>query len=120
MLEGITILNQTEIMTGPEWTQIAITISLVLIVIFLLATMLSVICNAKDKICYIIFLLAILSLIAIIFFTILNEKIKISTEKYEYQVTIDDSVSFNEFNERYEIIDIDGKIYTIREKEITD
>ena len=34
----------------------------------------------------------------------------------EYKVTIDDTVSMNEFLERYEIIDQEGKIYTVREK----
>lgn len=36
---------------------------------------------------------------------------------YLYQVTIDKSVSFIEFNNKYEVIEVDGKIYTIREKE---
>lgn len=39
------------------------------------------------------------------------------TGKYEYKVTIDDTVSLNEFNEKYEITDQEGKIYTIRFKE---
>lgn len=34
----------------------------------------------------------------------------------EYKVTIDDSVSFNEFIEKYEIIDSEGKVYTVKEK----
>lgn len=34
-----------------------------------------------------------------------------------YKVTIDDSVSMNEFIEKYEIIQTDGKIYTIIEKD---
>ena len=34
----------------------------------------------------------------------------------QYKITIDDSVSMNEFNEKYEIIDQEGKIYTVREK----
>ena len=34
-----------------------------------------------------------------------------------YQVLIDDSVSFIEFNDRYEIINQDGVIYTIQERE---
>lgn len=33
-----------------------------------------------------------------------------------YKVTIEDSVNFNEFNEKYEIIEQDGKIYTIKER----
>ncbi len=32
-----------------------------------------------------------------------------------YKVTISESVSMTEFYEQYEIIDVDGKIYTIRE-----
>jgi uncharacterized protein YacL len=35
----------------------------------------------------------------------------------EYKVTIDDSVSMNEFLDKYEIIDQEGKIYTVKEKE---
>lgn len=35
----------------------------------------------------------------------------------QYKVIIDDSVSMNEFTEKYEIIDQEGKIYTVREKE---
>lgn len=34
----------------------------------------------------------------------------------EYKVTIDDSVSMNEFLDKYEIIDQEGKIYTVKEK----
>ena len=38
--------------------------------------------------------------------------------KYEtrYQVTTDDSVSINEFQNKYEIIKVEGKIYTVRER----
>ena len=36
----------------------------------------------------------------------------------QYKVTIDDSVSMNEFIEKYEIIDQEGKIYTVREREL--
>ena len=42
----------------------------------------------------------------------------IPEDEYEthYQVTVDDSVSMNEFQNKYEIIEIEGKIYTIRER----
>jgi hypothetical protein len=39
------------------------------------------------------------------------------TGEYEYKVTIDDSVSMNEFLDKYEILDQEGKIYTVKEKE---
>ena len=35
----------------------------------------------------------------------------------EYKVAIDDSVSMNEFLDKYEIIDQEGKIYTVKERE---
>ena len=35
----------------------------------------------------------------------------------EYKVTIDNSVSMNEFLDKYEIIDQEGKIYTVKERE---
>lgn len=38
-------------------------------------------------------------------------------EEVRYQVTINDSISFNDFIERYEIIKQDGYIFTIQERE---
>lgn len=35
----------------------------------------------------------------------------------EYKVTINDSVSMNEFLDKYEILDQEGKIYTVKERE---
>ena len=35
----------------------------------------------------------------------------------EYIVTIDDSVPMNEFLDKYEILDQEGKIYTVKERE---
>ena len=42
---------------------------------------------------------------------------KVAEYETQHKVTIDDSVSVNEFNEKYEIIDQEGKIYTVRERE---
>ena len=36
---------------------------------------------------------------------------------YEYMVVVSESVSLSEFSEQYEIIDQQGKIYTVRERE---
>lgn len=35
----------------------------------------------------------------------------------QYKVTVTDEVSMNEFMEKYEIIEQDGKIYTVRERD---
>lgn len=37
--------------------------------------------------------------------------------KTQYKVTISDEVKMNEFYERYEVIDQEGKIYTVEERE---
>lgn len=42
---------------------------------------------------------------------------KNSINHIEYKVTIDDSVSMNEFLDKYEILDQEGKIYTVKERE---
>ena len=40
-----------------------------------------------------------------------------SVDYVKYKVTIDDSVLMSEFVEHYEILDQEGKIYTVKEKE---
>ena len=42
---------------------------------------------------------------------------KTNINHIEYKVTIDDSVSMNEFRDKYEILDQEGKIYTVKERE---
>ena len=41
---------------------------------------------------------------------------KNSIDHIEYKVTISDDVSLTEFYEKYEIIEQDGKIYTVKER----
>lgn len=115
MLEGIEVLNQIEITTKPDWAAICGIISVSMLSIFVIAMFISI---AKDKeiVITITFILTILSTIVTIIFLVLYENIKIPTGKYEYQVTIDKSVSMTEFYEKYEIVDVEGKIYTIKEK----
>ena len=47
--------------------------------------------------------------------TLLNNHNSINYIKYK--VTVDDSVSMNEFLDKYEILDQEGKIYTVQERE---
>ena len=49
--------------------------------------------------------------------TVATEHKTDSIDHVEYKVTIDDSVSMNEFLNKYEILDQEGKIYTVKEKE---
>ena len=109
MLEGIEILNQTEIMTAPTWAGVICFIYTCLAIISWIFYII------KDNV--VMLTLLIISFLLAIIFMFLMLGIDVPTGKYDYQVTIDDSVLMVEFTEKYEIVEINGKIYTIREKE---
>jgi hypothetical protein len=49
--------------------------------------------------------------------TVYNNVDGYNTIRTEYQVTVDSSVSFQEFFEKYEVVSADGYVYTVIEKE---
>lgn len=59
----------------------------------------------------------VLVMISIVVMTLSLVSNKNSISHIEHKVTIDDSVSMNEFLDKYEIIDQEGKIYTVKERE---
>ena len=108
MVEGIEILSVSEIYTISS-------MSTAIAIVFLVAMVLSIIGVSVVKKS----LRVIMIIITIICFWVsiycgTNAK---PTGKYEYKVTIDDNISFNDFHNKYEIINIEGKIYTIKERE---
>ena len=113
-MAGVEILSKQEIYSSNIW--------IVLICIFaLIGTLIFVILfgNSKRNIVLSINLVCmIVCFITFVTFVIID----VSTDYLkdyshtEYKVTIDDSVSMNEFLDKYEILDQEGKIYTIREK----
>ena len=62
-----------------------------------------------------------ISLVVVIAFTVVailsGIPNKNNVDYIEYKVAIDDSVSMNEFLDKYEILDQEGKIYTVKERE---
>ena len=66
-----------------------------------------------DKVGIIIFLLFIVSLLSTLAGSLSGPK---ALDYVQYKVTISDEVSMNEFTEKYEILEQEGKIYTIRER----
>lgn len=59
----------------------------------------------------------ILVLVGVILSILIGSVAQIPTEyETQYKVTISDDVLMTEFLERYEIIETEGKIYTVREK----
>lgn len=109
-MEGVTILNSYEYLTNPSsiflylfWGFIFTTFALILSYLFIV--------DNYSSTSTVIFAI-VAGALAVIFFCNVPEK------NYEtrYQVTVNDSVSMNEFQSKYEIIEVEGKIYTVRER----
>ena len=113
MMDGITMLSQSEITDIPTWTWI---ITMIGIITFVISLIIALNVNQEiietifgiSSICF--FILFIVGIYCMCF-------VKTKTGEYTYKVTISDEVNFVEFNNKYEIIDQDGLIYTIKEKE---
>ena len=114
MLEGITILSQTEIFTINEKFKIPTIIALIVAVLSVIIAHI-VSCYFGKTTTYIC---VVISFIFITIFSSCGFALfsKTPTGKYEYQVTIADNVSMNDFYEKYEVIKVEGEIYTIKEK----
>lgn len=115
MLEGITVLNQyvTQVKIGETWGFSYMAV----IGIFFLVMAVALIITAFSEAEFILFILGIIPLVV----GILSWNFKpIYQECMEYKGTIEDSVSLNEFNEKYIIISKEGELYTFRERAETE
>lgn len=118
-MDGVTILLTEEMLlaTGFNWE--AFFIAFACIAIF--GVLLSVILNRleENKIityCNFIFSLLISLIVGILLgFNIPTPDKSVTVQRYK--VTIDETVSFEEFTNNYEIINQEGKIYTVMTKD---
>lgn len=110
-MNGVTILTEQAIYNSflPEWciTAALICIATCLVLVFVLF--------ANDWIVFacVCAILCVGSVCTCVFGSMENEN---DIAYIEYKVAIDDSVLMNEFLDKYEIIEQEGKIYTVREK----
>lgn len=120
MLEGIEVLSQSEVGINPEpiWWLSAI-IGGVVLLIFVILGITGWVCCDGDYIDFIVATLVGLFLGSLTFagFLSVTSNVNYTDTQTQYKVTISDEVNLNEFNEQYEIIEQEGKIYTIVEKE---
>ena len=114
MLEGIQILNETIIFSARVGHIIS---AVFLCLISILILILSIVGFKKKE-----YGAGVLCVILFFFFsygTFSSVREYRNTTSYkEYQVTISETVKIIEFNEKYEILRQDGKIFTIIEKMI--
>ena len=111
MLEGITVLSKHTVSSLSSGIAI-IVLGAVGVLICALLCIWSL--TERDYgMCFAPLVMCIICLVGLIYgATLCTEKPEV-----EYKVTIDDTVNFKKFNDRYTIIDQDGEIYTITEKE---
>lgn len=108
-MEGVTILNSYEYLTNASLIA-GITLLCAMFIILVLSVMVLCVMNKPTWVEFI--LMIVFAVGAIICGCLIPEK------KYEtrYQVTVNDNVTMNEFQEKYEIIEVEGKIYTVKER----
>lgn len=119
-MNGVTILNSVEIVaeTAHGWNnRCTISFCIMAAGLLLLLYMLWVSGKCREEVFNVFSVIGVAMFVFGLVFTILFYKIENPIAyKTQYQVTADDTVSLNEFLEKYDIISIDGKIYTVEEK----
>lgn len=112
-MTGVEILTTEQVLVETSFNWIAaLVVGLVTAGVFIvLYIVFKDICDMVDGVCslVVIFLLAAVSGLA---FATPSQYVN------QYQVIVSDEVVFTEFCERYEIVDQDGKLLTVREKDI--
>ena len=112
-MEGVTILNTFEVVErAPGWTWWAL-IPIAISVFFTILAVRSIHSEYAVRRGYLH--CSIGAAIAISLAMILTAK-ELPPET-RYNVIVDESVSFTEFNEKYEVIKQEGRIYEVRERE---
>ena len=118
MMNGITILYQEPIYKIICVNENILNLLALLFIFMIFGALISSLCMSfKGTIIF-----SVLALITILSIAVLDSR-STSTEEldhYEYKVAIDDSVPMKEFLSKYEIINQEGEIFTIVERENED
>lgn len=113
LIEGLEIINKVEIMgENPKINIIGYIVFAMMLVFFVLGLFLFDYDDKSRHICF-----GICILLAIVKVLIFQTNDKFPTGEYYYEVILDDTVNLKEFYQKYEVIEIKGDLYTIKEKE---
>lgn len=114
-MEGIDILNKTEIMTTPFLANL---LFFLFIILFLAGFCIFIYGAYVSSLVPIIISIAMISVSIFFLWQACLKESTESTGRYRYEVTIDDSVSFLDLQEKYDVIEQNGKIWTLEDKEV--
>jgi hypothetical protein len=107
MIEGVNILNQTDIMVKPDWyLPVVIIFAMVFAICFLFTI------NEWSIYPMTIGFPAFMALLLVLAYTK-----DIPSGRYQYSVTIEDSASINEVYDLYTIVEKRGYLYILEDKE---
>lgn len=116
-MNGVEILTSEEVVVKSafNWNAWFITFAAVFVVFIVVGLIMSLRENEDAP----LFVFAIFGVVSgLLLGCIPGVEMPTPTEyKTQYEVTISDDVSMNEFMEKYEIIEQDGKLYTVRERD---
>lgn len=107
MVEGITVLNKIAVTGIPSWIALS---AIILFTIGLLVFIVSLIADGPAWTA----IISLVGLLILVICSILDATIK--TGEYQYECIIDDSVSYNEVVENYNIIEQRGDIWVLEDK----
>ena len=129
LMEGITIINQTEIMTAPEWMiKTAVYSMFFTFIIIIIGSVFAGLCKFYyyNKVIRNLFVLtAILAIVSAVFsltfmtLSVLKPMQTVPTGEYRYEVTIDDNITYKNykaFRDKYEIIEEKENSLIVEEK----
>lgn len=114
-MTGVEILTSAEVVTETafNWTAFGVTFGIASLVCMLVG--IRCYFDTYERIAFVIFGIAGI-VFGVLFGSLIGDGLKTPTSyETEYKVTISDEVSLNEFYEHYEVIDQEGKIFTVRE-----
>ena len=113
-MEGVTILNTTPITGLPVWVIIICIIACLALVMFDAMIIADIVVFKRKTSKILIVMFTILAIAAISLFGYLNEVYE--TGYHYYECVIEDTASFNEIMNTYEIVDQRGDIWVLKDK----
>lgn len=108
LMEGVRVLSENVI-------EIKSDLSLFLFVLTLCSAVIFAVCLVSNERIFATISIIIGICFGLLFFNTFTSKSIIRTQ---YKVTISDTVNFKEFTQKYEVINVDGEIYTVVEKKV--
>lgn len=112
MIEGITVLNQTEITDMPKWFGFAFGTCILLTILFVIG-----ITIFDNTVSGLLALIAGISCLMSVAIGVINEQ---PTGRYKYECIIDESVDFVDIYEKYNVVEQRGEIWVLEDKESED